>query len=165
MYNHFGRKGISTLILLALTSLAVIDAGFSSRAVAEEPDPRQPSLGDLMTLAQLRHFKLWYAHKEDNWKLAGYELDQFKSTIERIKKLYPKVSSVAQEGLINEKTEPAMAALSDAVRDKNNARFETAYMTITNACNECHRAAGIDFIRVQVPTKSPFSNQNFKPMH
>jgi hypothetical protein len=155
---------IRRICVLALTLVVTVVSCLFTNVLAEEQDPKQPTLGDLMTLAQLRHFKLWYAHKEDNWKLAGYELDQFKSTIERIKKLYPMVSSVAQESLITEKTEPAMAALSDAVREKNNARFEAAFVTITKACNECHLAAGIDFIRVQVPTKSPYSNQNFKPM-
>ncbi len=71
MYNNFiRRRCVRALTLLTLISL--VGAGYSLRSVAEEQDPRQPTLSDLMTLAQLRHFKLWYAHKEDNWKLAGY---------------------------------------------------------------------------------------------
>jgi hypothetical protein len=74
--------------LVALISIAIT---FSSRLaannVAEEQNASRPSLADLMLLTQLRHFKLWYAHSLDNWKLAAYELAQFEATISRIVKL------------------------------------------------------------------------------
>jgi hypothetical protein len=87
------RKYLTGNVYLIAT-LAVIAFAYwlSIGALADEQDARQPTLGDLMTLTQLRHLKLWYAHKENNWKLAGYELDQFESTIGRIKKLYPTTS-------------------------------------------------------------------------
>jgi hypothetical protein len=132
-------------------------------AVAQEQDAARPTLGDLMSLTQLRHFKLWYSHKEGNLPLAAYELEQFKTTVDRVVKLYPTASSVAQSDLIREKTEPAVSELSQAISEKNNARFESAFVRLTNACNECHRAAGVGFIAVRVPTRSPFSNQNFRP--
>ncbi len=148
--------------------VALVAIGFASgialSAVAEEQNASQPTLADLMTITQLRHFKLWYAHKENNWKLAGYELDQFERTIDRIKKLYPRTSSIPQVDLIREKTEPAVSELHQAIQDKNNSQFERAFITITSACNQCHRVAGFDFIVVQVPHFSPFSNQNFKPV-
>ncbi len=158
------RRFIATKHVLALVVVVVgFVGGLSLVALAEEQDARQPTLADLMTLAQLRHFKLWYAHKEDNWKLAAYELDLFENTISRVKNLYPKVSSIAQDNLIREKTAPAMAELHRAINDKNNSRFEAAFVKITTACNECHQAAGFDFIVVTTPTRSLYSNQNFKP--
>ncbi len=155
----------ATRRVFALVFVVVgLASGLSLAALAEEQDARQPTLADLMTLTQLRHFKLWYAHKEDNWKLAAYELNQFENTIDRIKKLYPNVSSIAQDNLIREKTDPAMSDLHRAINDKDNSRFEAAFVKITTACNECHQAAGFDFIVVQVPTRSLYSNQNFKPV-
>jgi len=65
--------------------------------------------------------------------------------------------------LITEKTEPAMKELHAAIQDKSNARFEAAYRQITVACNQCHQAAGVDFIKVRVPWKSPYNNQMFTP--
>jgi hypothetical protein len=150
---------------VALISVVIaLATGLSVSATAEEQPASLPSLADLMTLTQLRHFKLWYAQRLDNWRLAAYELDQFEATIDRIVKLYPSTSSIAQANLIHEQTEPAMLKLRQAIHDKNSSRFEAAYMQITNACNQCHQAAGVGFIVVQVPTKSPFSNQNFKPV-
>lgn len=146
--------------LIAALSVALIGS-LSMRALAEEQDAGQPTLGDLMILTQLRHFKLWYAQRVGNWPLADYELKQFQTTIDRIVKLYPQTSSVAQAQLIHEKTDPAMLALRRAVADQDSSRFEAAYVQVTNACNQCHQAAGVGFIAVQVPTHSPFGNQNF----
>ena len=77
---------------------------------------------------------------------------------------YAERSSIAQAALIKEKTEPALTDLRRAISGKNNSLFEAAYMRITAACNQCHQAAGVGFIVVQVPTKSPFSNQKFDPV-
>ena len=146
-----------------LCAAVVFPVGLSLSAVAEEQDATRPSLADLMTLTQLRHYKLWYAQRLDNWKLANYELDQFKTTIDRIVKLYPAASAIAQANLIHEKTDPAMSELRKAIQDKSVSQFEAAFGQITGACNQCHQAAGVGFIVVRVPTKSPFSNQEFKP--
>lgn len=158
------RSFPSSRCLAALVALAAAQAlGPFPGAAAQDRDAARPTLGDLMTLTQLRHFKLWYAQRMGNWPLANYELGQFKSTIDRIMQLYPTASSVAQSDVIREKTSTAIAELQQAISDRSSTRFEAAYMKITNACNQCHQAAGVGFITVQVPTRSPFSNQNFRP--
>src|ERR1700716_210067 len=35
-----------------------------------------PGLGEIMTLTQMRHAKLWFAGQAANWPLAAYELDE-----------------------------------------------------------------------------------------
>jgi len=35
-----------------------------------------PGLGEIMTLQQMRHLKLWYAGQAGNWDLALYEVDE-----------------------------------------------------------------------------------------
>ncbi len=159
-----GKHYVSKRTLAALLCVAAILAlGSSSSAVAEDQDAARPTLSDLMVLTQLRHYKLWYSERLENWKLADYELNQLVATVDRISKLYPETHSIAQANLIREKTDPALKELRAAIEGKNNSRFEAAFNQITDACNECHRAAGIDFIVVRVPTKSPFSNQMFTP--
>jgi len=34
---------------------------------------------------------------------------------------------------------------------------------LTEACNHCHRSAGVGFVVIRIPTASPFSNQFFPP--
>jgi hypothetical protein len=164
------RPFISKRIFVAAlcAALSVCVAGLSPSAVAETAvaegqDAVLPTLGDLMALTQLRHNKLWYAARTQNWKLANYELNQLIKTVDRIVKLYPAASSVGQANLIHEQTDPALSDLGKAIRDRSNSRFEAAFIQITHACNECHQAAGVDFIVVQTPSSSPFSNQDFFP--
>ena len=160
MRKHFvSKQNLAAL----LCGAAIVSFGGFSNAVAEEQDAARPTLADLMALTQLRHYKLWYSERMENWKLADYEFSQLVATIDRIKKLYPETRSIAQANLITEKTEPAMKELREAIQGKNNKRFEVAFNQVTDACNQCHRAAGVDFIRVRVPWKSPYNNQMFTP--
>ena len=150
-------------VLCAAVAAVFVSLGALSSAVAEDQDAARPTLSDLMVLTQLRHYKLWYSERLENWKLADYELNQLVTTVDRIAKLYPEARSVAQANLIREKTDPALSELRTAIRDKSNLRFEAAFNQVTDACNQCHQAAGVDFILVRLPTKSPFSNQMFTP--
>jgi hypothetical protein len=123
----------------------------------------RPTLADLMTIAQLRHFKVNYAHRVGNWALAAYELDKLEETFTRTARLYPEAAKVAQSKLIEEKTKPALAELRRAIAERDTAKFKSAYITVTQSCNQCHTAADYGFIAIGVPTKSPFSNQIFTP--
>ena len=150
----FGSIGIAALAL----ALAVAGVG-----AAEAPDANRPLLSDLMILTQLRQIKLWYAERAGNWRLAAYELDQMKRTLDRIVTLYPRADSVAQDAFVRDKADPALAALELAIAGKDAAAFGVAYGRSTDLCNQCHEQAGVGFITVRVPTKSPFANQLFEP--
>jgi hypothetical protein len=159
------RPPATPLVAIVVAAAISFASGLAPGAVAQEDEAMRPSLADLMALTQLRHYKLWHAQKVGNWPLSAYQLSQFAQTIRRIVQLYPKTSAISQADLIHEKTDPAMAALRQALADKNNARFEAAYAQLTSACNQCHQAAGVGFIVVQTPKPSPFSfsNQRFEP--
>lgn len=149
-------------VLPAILLAASLCAGSVSLA-ADQADPAKPSLGDLMTLLQLRHFKLWYAQRMENWPLADYELRQMRDVVTRTAKLYPEAASVAQAVKLNGDSGPIIDEIGSALDEKNGKRFEAAFGRLTQACNACHREAGVGFIAVQVPKRSPFSNQSFRP--
>src|SRR3954470_11597516 len=52
-------------------------------------EPFTPGLGEIMTLQQMRHLKLWFAGQANNWPLAAYELDELKEGFEDIVKYFP----------------------------------------------------------------------------
>jgi hypothetical protein len=54
-------------------------------------------------------------------------------------------------------------ALDSAIKARNSARFTKSFSDLTVTCNVCHEAAHVDFIRMQIPTTSPFSDQIFAP--
>ena len=167
MTVHFSKMFLATGLAAVGASLAIA----TTRAGAEEKDIAgpttlaevRPTLADLMTLAQLRHFKLNYAHQVGNWELAAYELDKLEETFVRTARLYPTAAAVAQSIIIDTKTKPALSEIRLAISSKNTASFKSAYTALTVACNQCHAAANVAFISIKIPTKSPFSNQMFAP--
>src|SRR5213593_2269437 len=56
---------------------------------AKPQEPFTPGLGEIMTLQQMRHLKLWFAGQAGNWPLADYELDELKEGFEDIVKYFP----------------------------------------------------------------------------
>jgi cytochrome c553 len=54
--------------------------------------------------------------------------------------------------------------LAQAIKSKDEAKFETAYRELTAACNACHVRAGEPQIRIMVPLSesgSMFPDQDF----
>ncbi|MEJ1158579.1 hypothetical protein [Prosthecomicrobium sp. N25] len=154
-------QGTYRRIFFAAVAVSIAVAPGHTAAAAE--DVLKPSLADLMTITQLRHFKLWYAQRLGNWKLASYELERMSDTLGRAAKLYPDAAAVAQDALTRDKTGQVLSDLRTAVDNADAKTFEASYRRLTEECNACHKAAGTGFIVVQVPTRSPFSNQSFKP--
>jgi hypothetical protein len=154
-------KRISMIVLLIATSILTTSAQ-DTVPYADRPwgpgDPYVPSLGDIMGAVQLRHFKLWYASKVGNWELANFELLQINDSFLNAARLY---LNIPVEN-INMVVGP-LHALKSAIDDKDDLRFTNAFSELTAACNACHEAAHVGFIRIQTPTSSPFSNQSFDP--
>ena len=126
-------------------------------AVAKAPD-YVPALADIMTGAQFRHMKLWFAGKQKNWKLARYELQQVTQSLDDAVSLY---HGIPVE-FVSATTDP-LIAIGDAIKAENVTQFKKGFNELTTACNACHKAIGRDFIVIQVPTTQPFGNQSFTP--
>jgi len=144
-----------------LGALAV--AGFCSLAAADPPltgpsGSYIPRLGDIMEVTQLRHIKLWYAGADQNWPLAGYELNQIKDSFEDAMVLYPGLPASNMTTMAG----PA-AAIDAAIKAKDRDAFARAFNQMTAACNLCHQAQGYGSILIKVPNSSPFSDEQFPP--
>ena len=126
-------------------------------AVAQQ-DAYRPPLGDIMGKIQLRHIKLWFAGKLQNWELATYELDEIRAGLEKSADLY---RGIPVELVLN--TADPIVAITKAIEAKDSAMFAKAYGDLTTACNACHLGIGRGFIVMQTPTASPFTDQSFAP--
>jgi len=49
-------------------------------------DTYKPGFGEFMSSIQVHHSKLWFAGQNDNWKLADFEVNEIKETVEAIEK-------------------------------------------------------------------------------
>jgi hypothetical protein len=54
-----------------------------------------------------------------------------------------------------------LQSINRAIEAKDRMSFVEAFNGFTIACNSCHREMGREFITIQVPTVSPFSDQSF----
>ena len=160
------------LIFIVLVGAAAVLTAAANRQSAAQQSQRaptnapytMPSLADFMSAIQWRHLKLAYSGIVSNWPLANYELGQIQQSFSAAAQLYPVFKSVPLAQLIKDESEPPLADLGKAIEIKSSADFTKAFARLTDACNRCHRDAGVGFIVMRVPTSSPFSNQLFPPV-
>src|SRR5262245_26240653 len=124
-----------------------------------------PGLGELMSLQQMRHVKLWLAGEATNWDLASYEVDEISEGFDDIVKFHPthKDSPVAPKDAIPRMVTQPLADVRAAISRKDATAFARAYDALTAACNNCHQATNFGFNRVKKPESNPYPNQEFAP--
>ena len=148
-------KSLALLIgLLAISTAALSAEERSAQSYV-------PGLGEIMSLQQMRHAKLWLAGSRRNWELAAYELDELREGFEDASSQHPTNDGVPVAAMIKSLTPGPLDAIGKAVEAKNPAAFAKAFDSLTNACNACHRAAKHGFIRIKRPGASAFGNQDF----
>jgi hypothetical protein len=125
--------------------------------------PYAPDLGELMTLTQLRHAKLYFAAESSNWELAAYELKELGEGLEDAVRFHPDHDGQPIAALLPVHMNPPIEALGAAIDAREPVAFAAAYDRLTAACNGCHETAKVGFIRIVRPTSVPFTNQDFTP--
>jgi hypothetical protein len=151
-----------TLLSSACRQPSPAPAASSSNAAAEA---YAPGLGEIMTLQQMRHTKLWLAGEAGNWDLAAYEIKELGEGFDDVVKFHPihEESPVAPKDAIPRMVTVPLMELGAAVDKKDTKGFEQAYDTLTKACNDCHEATNFGFNVVQRPAMNPYPNQVFAP--
>ncbi|MEO8147918.1 MAG: hypothetical protein ABI723_09795 [Bacteroidia bacterium] len=121
-------------------------------------DTYKPGFGEFMSSIQTHHAKLWFAGQNENWKLADFEVREIIEAVENIQKYQTERKESKEISVIN----PVLNDVSNAIQQKNPAMFKNSFISLTNACNNCHRAVDFEFNVVKIPDVESFSNQDFK---
>ena len=125
-----------------------------------------PELGEQMLTLQIRHARLWFAGKAQNWTLAAFELQEIKEAFEAVVEQNPDHAIFQPQRLADilpAMTKAPITALRDAIDHGNKAEFEKAYDSLSAACTGCHQAAGNDFLIIQRPTAPILDNLRTAP--
>jgi hypothetical protein len=125
-----------------------------------------PGLGELMSLQQMRHAKLWFAGREGNWPLAGYELDELQEGFDDVVRLHPthKDAPLPLSQVLPKIMDRPIADLRAAIRARDPQAFAAAYDALTAGCNACHQATNFGFNVVRRPVEAAwYGNQRFTP--
>jgi hypothetical protein len=153
-----------TTSALTCAVLLLLTLGSACRR-APEAEPYVPGLGEIMTLQQMRHTKLWLAGQAGNWDLAAYEIKELGEGFDDIVKYHPthEESPVAPKDAIPRMVTAPVADLRAVIESKGAQAFAPAFDALTKACNNCHEATNFGFNVVQRPTNNPYPNQVFTP--
>ena len=120
--------------------------------------PYKPGLGEIMSVIQMHHAKLWFAGINENWKLADYEIKEIKENFQTAKDFETDRKETGDLPMIDGSIDSVLAA----VQQKNLPSFKNSFQSLTNTCNSCHRSVNFEFNVVTIPTAPPVSNQEFK---
>ena len=121
-------------------------------------DSYKPGFGEFMSSIQVHHIKLWFAGKNKNWKLADFEMNEIKESLDGIQKYCTDRQESKSIGMINQPIDN----LNKAIQQKDSVSFKNSYILLTNTCNSCHKVTNHEFNVVKIPDTPPFSNQIFK---
>jgi hypothetical protein len=151
---------------LAIAMFAAIVVGTPVYVAAQsegQPPAYRPGLGDLMTTTvQPRHTKLAYAGREKNWTYAAYEVHELEEAFDRLSVQWPIWQRVRIVELVETIIRQPLFDLNQAIKAKNDAKFNAAYEELTVGCNTCHQAAGREFVSIQIPKDPMFPDQDFR---
>lgn len=128
-----------------------------------QPAPYVPGLGEIMTLTQMRHAKLWLAGTAGNWPLAEYELEELHEGLDDAVTLHPTHKEAQVAVLVPEFMTAPLEQVEDAVAARDGAAFTAAFDALTAGCNGCHQATGFGFNAVARPAGNAYTNQVFEP--
>jgi hypothetical protein len=148
--------GLIGAMMLGTAAADAEDAAMPGMTMQETNSPMVPGLGEIMTLQQLRHLKLWFAGHAGNWPLADYEIGELNEGFEDVTKLLG-------GDTVDKAVSAPMQALQKIIDSKDRAGFTAAFDQLTAGCNSCHHTLDHGFIAIQRPTSLPYSNQNFAP--
>ena len=148
---------------LAWGSIILLGCCSACRREPSAPPPFTPGLGEIMTLTQMRHAKLWFAGQAANWPLAAYELDELHEGMQDAATFHPthKDAPLPIPALIEKIMTDPVQRLEKAINVHDGSAFTQAFDALTEACNSCHRATNFGFNVVTRPGVNPYSNKAF----
>jgi hypothetical protein len=143
---------VAVVMVTTLTANAQDKKPADPLSTAEPPD--FPGLGEIMSLQQMRHIKLWFAGHAANWPLADYEIGELKEGFDDVTKLLG-------GDIVESHVGAPIAAIEKAIDAKDRAGFDLAFDKLSAGCNACHHALDHGFIAIQRPTWLPYGDQSF----
>ncbi len=147
---------VVAVLLLASPALHAQQAAKPATDESPAATPDFPGLGEIMSLQQMRHIKLWFAGHGGNWPLADYEIGELKEGFEDVQKLLG-------GDIVEQHVGAPIAALEKAIDAKDRSAFEVNFDKLSAGCNACHHTLDHAFIVIQRPASLPYSNQSFAP--
>lgn len=153
------RPGVAAIFAATMFTAIAAKAQDASKQTDAPPAaelPGFPGLGEIMSLQQMRHIKLWFAGNASNWPLADYEIGELREGFDDVTKMLG-------GDIVDQHVGAALGALDKAIGAKDRAAFTVAFDKLSAGCSACHQTLDHGFIVIQRPTLLPYSDQTFTP--
>jgi hypothetical protein len=124
-------------------------APLSAEAQREAIELQRRGFDVAMTEVSHRYTELYVGASEGNWDYALYMAEKLAVALQNGLERRPK-RRMSAEGLFLQGVYPAML---EALRKQDRVLFEDRFDAMRAACNACHIAEDVPFIRVGVPTR------------
>lgn len=118
----------------------------------------RPGLGEFMSGIQVHHAKLWFAGQAGNWGLSDFETKEIRESLDDIRTYCTDRPEITSLPMII----PPLDSLDQAIKNKSIPQFKSSFISLTNTCNNCHRATKHEFNVIKIPDTPPFTNQVFQ---
>ncbi len=127
-----------------------------------------PSQSHSMTDVGYQFANLWFAGKEKNWPLAEFFLNESRQHIAWTIRIRPirkdsAGNSVDLKSIFDVISNGPLKNLTEAIKNKDEAKFETSYKQMLNGCTSCHIASDKPFLHLVVPQSPPQTIVSFTP--
>ena len=126
-----------------------------------------PSQSHTMMDVQFHWANLWFAAQKKNWPLAQFYFDESRQHIVWMIRIRPvrqnEGHDVDLQSIFDAIDTTSMAAVKQAIANKDSAQFTAAYRTMLESCYACHKASGKPFLRPMIPQTPEQSMINFDP--
>jgi hypothetical protein len=149
-------KSIAVAVIAAVVFVAAVANAEDKPATPPAGEDHGPGLGEIMSLQQMRHIKLWFAGNAANWPLADYEIGELGEGFDDVRKL-------VGDDIVDQHVGKPIEALQKAINGKDRKAFIAAFDNLSAGCNACHKTLDHGFISIQRPAMLPYSDQNFVP--
>ncbi len=169
----FGGIALCAIFAWAFSgSIAVSDPapkGHASQAIPYDPASEEPpeELAEYMSRLQVYTHKLSLSVKAGNDQLAGLYLHESVALLEQIQKVFPEYERIPVAVYIARLAlgayEPLKASLAKAATERAAGELDAGMDIVMQACNACHTASQVPFIRVVRNDFNPFL-QSFDPL-
>jgi len=122
----------------------------------------KPGLGEIMSIIQQHHTKLYYSGETENWALAGYQLNEIREGLDQGTELHDHFKNLKVSLIdLRKMTNQSLSEIELAIQRKSKKQFTENFKKLTHSCNQCHQATEHEFIVIQSPTSNQFTNQRF----
>ncbi len=104
--------------------------------------------------------KLYFSGSAKNWALSSFYLHEIEEQIEEIAHS-DIIENEADISLLAKTLLDQIDLFEEEITKKNQDVFIHEYTNLMGKCNDCHIASKHEYIKIKIPSKSMFENQDF----